>query len=314
MATKAAVKSSAPKTTTKHRGKEISRKAVPKQPLSIAERLKRLFTSLCAQIDGGHFNNAIKTCDKILRLEPADTDANQTKLFLLLQTEQYDAALSLIDSNEGHEFERAYSLYRLQHEAEARDVLAEIKQGEHADRGIVHLEAQLNYRDGFYEEAVELYNQLLETAEPDSEEQDDILTNLRAAQQHLDFIQTGFLRALGELPTAVTNTMESQPPPAQVTSLIAGTAAAPSSATPATAPKEKKVRKSRVPAGVVPGVTPPPDPERWLKKSERSTFGHGRRRKGAGGSGATQGSASVENAPPVNTPTKPSGGKNRRKK
>lgn len=51
---------------------------------------------------------------------------------------------------------------------------------------------------------------------------------------------------------------------------------------------------SRVPAGVVPGVTPPPDPERWLKKSERSTFGMGRKRKGAGGGGATQGSSALD--------------------
>ena len=52
-----------------------------------------------------------------------------------------------------------------------------------------------------------------------------------------------------------------------------------------TAKKEKKVRLKRVPKGVVLGVTPPPDPERWLKKSERSTYGAGsKRRKGGGGS------------------------------
>jgi signal recognition particle subunit SRP72 len=62
-------------------------------------------------------------------------------------------------------------------------------------------------------------------------------------------------------------------------------------------PTPKKVRMSRVPKGVIPGVTPPPDPERWLKKSERSTFGQGKKKKGAGGGGggATQGS--------VETPT-----------
>jgi signal recognition particle subunit SRP72 len=35
-----------------------------KQPLPVPERLKKLFGSLCAQIDGGHFANAIRTCDK----------------------------------------------------------------------------------------------------------------------------------------------------------------------------------------------------------------------------------------------------------
>ncbi|KAG6811735.1 hypothetical protein H0H92_006087 [Tricholoma furcatifolium] len=291
--------SSKPKTVTgsssKPKGKDFAKKAVPKPPLSVPERLKRLFTSLCAQIDGGHFANAIKTCDKILRLEPSDADANQTKLFLLLQTEQYDAALSLIDGGGEHEFERAYSLYRLQREDEAKTVLEEVKQhkGE-SDRASVHLEAQMCYRNGLYEQAVELYNQLLETAEPQSEEYSDILINLQAAQQHLDFITTGFLHALDALPTSVTSTMETAPPPtltnthsiaarAEINVPVASTSAGTT---------EKKVRKSRVPPGVIPGVTPPPDPERWLKKSERSTFTQGRKRKGHGG-GATQGSASV---------------------
>ena len=48
---------------TKAGGKQRQR-TTPKQPLPVADRLKRLFTSLCAQIDGGHFANAIKTCDK----------------------------------------------------------------------------------------------------------------------------------------------------------------------------------------------------------------------------------------------------------
>lgn len=39
-------------------------KSKSKQPISTADQLKRCFTSLCAQIDGGHFSNALKTCDK----------------------------------------------------------------------------------------------------------------------------------------------------------------------------------------------------------------------------------------------------------
>ncbi|GLB38054.1 putative TPR-like repeat [Lyophyllum shimeji] len=318
MATKAAATSSA--SDSRHKGKENSRKSVPKQPLSVPERLKRLFTSLCAQIDGGHFNNAIKTCDKILRLEPNDIDANQTKLFLLLQAEQYDAALSFIENSDQHAFEKAYSLYRLQQEDEARQVLQEIKQQEgEEDRGVLHLEAQLSYRDGSYEEAVDLYNVLLETVDPQSDEHSDILINLQAAQQHLDFIKSGFLHALDSLPTSLTATMESNPPPVPTSSLVAATvasAAAASASVAALAPTEKKVRKSRVPPGVIPGVTPPPDPERWLKKSERSTFGQGKRRKGPGGGGATQGSAAVDTTPPTSTAihAKPSGTKGKKKK
>jgi signal recognition particle subunit SRP72 len=35
-----------------------------KTVLSETEQLKRLFRALCAQIDGGHLVNAVKTCDK----------------------------------------------------------------------------------------------------------------------------------------------------------------------------------------------------------------------------------------------------------
>ncbi|KAG6846556.1 hypothetical protein H0H93_013234, partial [Arthromyces matolae] len=240
-----------------------------------------------------------------LRLEPNDADAKQTKLFLLLQTEQYDSALTLIDlGGDGqHPFEKAYSLYRLHSEEEAKTVLQEVKQEKgDADRATIHLEAQMNYREGAYDQAVELYNQLLETADPQSEEYSDILTNLQASQHHLDFITTGFLTSLDSLPSSTTGTIESTPPPTQSSSSQEAIKAAAAAATSSSSsprkddpqPEPKKPRKSRIPPGVIPGVTPPPDPERWLKKSERSTFGPGggRRRKGQqGGGGATQGSS-----------------------
>jgi signal recognition particle subunit SRP72 len=147
---------------TKTKGKDAARKTGPKPPLGAPERLKRLFTSLCAQIDGGHSSNAIKTCDKsmfhfhlnssihfppVLRLEPKDTDAIQTKLFLLLQTDQYHPALSLIEhegENQERAFERSYSFYRLQREEEARQILTTIKdENGEDDRGVTHLQAQL---------------------------------------------------------------------------------------------------------------------------------------------------------------------------
>lgn len=70
--------------------------------------------------------------------------------------------------------------------------------------------------------------------------------------------------------------------------------------------KAKKVRMKRVPKGVIPGATPAPDPERWLKKSERSSFGQGgRKRRGAGG--ATQGVV-LENTPAQSHSGKSTGG------
>ena len=89
---------------------------------------------------------------------------------------------------------------------------------------------------------------------------------------------------------SVTNSLETSQPPVQPTTSLLPLANAPSAEEKMTKPKPKKVRTRRVPAGVVPGVTPAPDPERWLKKTERSTFVQARsKRRGGGGGGATQG-------------------------
>ncbi|EIN06645.1 hypothetical protein PUNSTDRAFT_90354 [Punctularia strigosozonata HHB-11173 SS5] len=288
----------------------VTSKPKAKRPLSTEERLKKLFGSLCAQIDGGHFPNAIRTCDKILRLAADDKDALQTKLFLLLHTEQYEAALTLVDSldkEHGHDFGRAYSLYRLQREDEAESALKQLSDED--DRGALHLEAQLNYRQGNYQSAFDLYNQLLDSAEPQTEEHDDILTNLQAAQQHLDFINAGYLRVLDQLPAATTSQIETAQPP---TVGPAPSAAYPTAAAPP-APAPRKTRAKRVPKGVIPGVTPPPDPERWLKKSERSTYTTGRHRSKRGG-GATQGAAVLEAPPTQSASQGKSGGKSKKKK
>ncbi|OSX61426.1 hypothetical protein POSPLADRAFT_1145059 [Postia placenta MAD-698-R-SB12] len=274
--------------------KDASQKTQKKPPPTDTERLKRLFTSLCAQIDGAHFANAIKTCDKILRIAPRDPDALQTKMFLLLQTEQYMPALSLIDSltlqgdvsSSNYEFEKAYSLYRVHREADATGVLEEIKNRDgNENRGVMHLEAQLAYREGGYQTAFDLYNTLLDTAEPHSDEHADILTNLSASQAHLDFLTSGFLSALSSLPPTLADTLQSAPPPAAAPASIFSTTVAPAHVLEKPI-HQKKPRARRIPPGVTPGVTPQPDPERWLKKSERSSTMHGKRRARGG---ATQG-------------------------
>lgn len=98
--------------------------------------------------------------------------------------------------------------------------------------------------------------------------------------------------------------------------------AAPSAPAPTKGP-----RKGRLPKHVVLGVTPMPDPERWIKKRERTyvTFAQGRKGKGKGRKeGATAGySQGVSVAPAVagvmegggsgHIP-KSSGGKGRKKK
>ncbi|KAF7299561.1 SRP72 domain-containing protein [Mycena chlorophos] len=288
-----------PKTAPTRKSSKHVSKPKTKAPLSEAEQVKRLFKTLCAQIDGGHHTSALKTCDKILRLLPGDTDALKTKLFLLLTTDQPKAALALIDTLGGEKenaFEQAYALYSLHQREEAKKLLEGTE-----ERGAKHLEAQLNYREGAYQTTLDIYNDLLDSA-PTAEEHTDILTNIQAASTHLDFINTGFLAGLSSVPAAQ---LEDAPPPAASAAPVASTSS------PTAPAKPKAAKKVKLPPGVVLGVTPPPDPERWLKKSERSTFNAGKRRKGAGG-GATQGS-SVD-APSAGASSTGGGGKKGGKK
>ncbi|KIK62501.1 hypothetical protein GYMLUDRAFT_58254 [Collybiopsis luxurians FD-317 M1] len=256
--------------------------------LPSAERVKRLYSSLVAQIDGGHWKGAEKTCDKILRIDPNDSDARQTKLFILLQREDYVKALELTDdasstlsdseavSVQDKLFEKAYTLYRMKQESEAQRVLEQIKEsarGVEEERGVLHLEAQLNYRQGNYQQAYDLYQQLFDTSDPSSEESHDVQNNLYASQTYLDFINSGYLQAIDVARTADSSTVntlrdiENLPPPTIAsTSAVTVSLSTAKGAPTGTVEEKKKVRMRRVPKGVVPGVTPPPDPERWIKK------------------------------------------------
>jgi len=134
----------------------------------------------------------------------------------------------------------------------------------------------------------------------------------------MDFINTDFLRALDALPSSLTASLESSAPPSQpapsITATLASSTIIPKGPLEGPVKKEKKVRMGRVPAGVVPGVTPPPDPERWLKKSERSTVTQSKRRKGGGGGGATQGSVEGNSVGVATTPKSVSGSHGKGKK
>lgn len=138
--------------------------------------------------------------------------------------------------------------------------------------------------------------------------------NLDAAQTHIDFLEKGYLNGVHALPTNQSAAaLEALPAPSIVSALTTITnnvpTAGPSSSKKAS-PAEvshpaKPPRKTRVPKHVVPGVTPFPDPERWLKKRERTSTGRhdgARRRKNAGmGVGATQGSSVADPTPASNT-------------
>lgn len=135
----------------------------------------------------------------------------------------------------------------------------------------------------------------------ETEEHPDLLTNLNATQAHLDFLSSGYLAALNSLDISVGVLEDTGAPPLPgtgVTSLSTALQQSKSAATTeATPAAPNPPRPSRLPKHVILGVTPMPDPERWLKKRERMAVqGGGRggkkgRRKEGMGAGATQGLA-----------------------
>lgn len=85
----------------------------------------------------------------VLRLVPDDKDALDSKLFLLIQTDQYEAALELIKelpgpSDSSHLFEQAYLLYRLQKEDEAAEMVKRAQEANsYEPRALSNLDAQI---------------------------------------------------------------------------------------------------------------------------------------------------------------------------
>ncbi|CAE6388539.1 unnamed protein product [Rhizoctonia solani] len=312
--------------------------AASKKPKPAEVRIKQLFGSLCAQIDGGHLANAIKTCYKILRLTPDDTDVIQTKLFLLLQTDQYARALDIVNTlssgSDSRQLEKAYLLYRLHKEKEAKAIVDQAKGKGASEGGFAHLDAQIAYRLGDYTASKEIYDRIIDEGELNAEEQNDITINLTAVQSHIDFLQSGFYDSLRTSGVNVSQ-LEDAPAPAPPTAAstlpitVAQKDPVDEAITSAPAPV-KGPRKGRLPKHVVLGVTPMPDPERWIKKRERTyvTFAQGRKGKGKGKrEGATAGySQGVSVAPAVagvmegggsgsgHVPKSGGGGKGRKKK
>lgn len=87
-----------------------------------------------------------------------------------------------------------------------------------------------------------------------------MLTNLQASQSHLNFINSAFLNVLGTLLSSLANSLETSPPPSLPMPSIKVSAPLTLVESPDAQVKDipKKARKSRIPDGVVPGVTPPP--------------------------------------------------------
>lgn len=117
----------------------------------------------------------------VLRLIPGDQDAIKSKVFLLIESGDFDDAIKLI-ADQGNPpdlaFQRAYSLYRHGSPQDAISALSSVPPEREADR--LQLEAQLRYRMGDTKQAINLYRQLF-AQHQHVQSQQEIATNVAAA-------------------------------------------------------------------------------------------------------------------------------------
>ncbi|BEJ16066.1 hypothetical protein CspHIS471_0506710 [Cutaneotrichosporon sp. HIS471] len=280
------------------------RKFTPRPARPASERLPRLYRALTDQVNDGFFDNAKKTCKQILALDAASTSAFQTLLFLHLHTDNYAAALDLVENPPSPaqlQFERAYCLYRLHRE---RDALQQIQEMKARGRREEHLKAQVRYRLGEFDTAQTLYDDLLSGAPPATSEYDDIRTNQAATATQLAFITRDYTSHLSapavENPTAGLPAMtpsagelETYVPSVPIGWATRGTAPKPVASTSAPEKVKRTKPRHKLPKGAVEGKPFTEDPDRWLPLRQRASFAPaaGKKKKELTGLG-TQGSTS----------------------
>lgn len=256
-------------TTTKAaRGGKESRPAAKVKPEATPEqKLTKHYRSLHDQIDAGFLANALKTCDKILRLTPTDTLATQTRIQLLIALDRYPAALQLL-TDPG--IERIYCLYKTGRVAEAAEALNGLDEDAAETRAARLLEAQVKYRSEDYEASRDIYDELLATADADSPEIADLQTNLNAANAHLDFL-SAVPSTLASSSVPSLETLESTPVAPLIQSSIYKSAPLVAS-TLASTSKAPAKKASAAKAGAKGKPAKELDPDRWLPKRERAGF------------------------------------------
>ncbi|KAM0793542.1 hypothetical protein ACM66B_000979 [Microbotryomycetes sp. NB124-2] len=243
---------------------------------------QKLYRSLHDQIEAGHLDNAIKTCDRLLRLSEGDKLAVRTKVQLLIALDKHARALQLLNdttlSNDANnQLMKAYCLYKMSRGDEAQAAVDDISSSERHDRPAKLLEAQIAYRQEDYERSRDEFEELANTAELDSPEYQDLQTNIAACDAHIEFL-SAVPSHLASTTTPAIETLESAPvgplihsnPMFKAVPTSAGPASAGASragAAPATASK----RPRKLPKNYDPSKEP--DPWRWTKLKERPGMG-----------------------------------------
>ncbi|KAJ8923698.1 hypothetical protein NQ315_010279 [Exocentrus adspersus] len=134
----------------------------------------------------GEYERALKAANKILGVAPDELPAFHCKIVCLIQLSKFEEAINLLNKNpqflQSLIFEKAYCYYRAN---KPEDALNTIDQSEEEiDFRVKELRAQILYRLEKFNEASELYHEIIKNADDDYE--DERYTNLSAVMVYLE--------------------------------------------------------------------------------------------------------------------------------
>jgi len=148
---------------------------------------KAYYIELSKLEKNGDFEKALKVCNKILNIDPKDETAFHCRMVCLMQLGKFGDALKQIRDTHFKvdlTFEESYCLYRLNKPEEA---LAIIEESGKKSEKIRELQAQIYYRMEMYQEAYDLYRDIMKNTNDDFEK--ERLTNLQATAVYVEGAQ-----------------------------------------------------------------------------------------------------------------------------
>lgn len=131
----------------------------------------------------------LKASNAVLKTSKADQNALHTRVVALLKLDRFDDALRALDDGGDKlaatcRLEKAYALYKLGNLEDAEKLIPGTAA---ADRGLLHVAAQVAYRSERFEDAAKIYQQLSEQEARFDGEENDLRINGSAADAQLEW-------------------------------------------------------------------------------------------------------------------------------
>ncbi|KAI8335412.1 hypothetical protein BC941DRAFT_453798 [Chlamydoabsidia padenii] len=160
------------------------------------QQVASLIGELSKSTNDYDYEYSLLLCDQLLKLEGEnDTLALHCKVITLIRLEKYSDALALIgrhfrdNKTIDLSFEKLYCYYRTNQWQQAFDLLDTVKISHSNDTALKFLEAQLLYAQDEFQQAIDIYEDLIRGVDEQDPIYEEVQVNLMAAKAGLIFLQ-----------------------------------------------------------------------------------------------------------------------------